>query len=88
MKHYESLRTHFLAGADYYQPCLPRTLALLMNKGLAAWIKVLNCQSFEHSKQSYQPDTSERTEGFSGLQAEVVRLLSNMIEHQINPYTK
>ena len=85
MKHYESLRSHFIAEQNSHEFSLPRTLALFMSKGFAASMKALCCEeSFERSKQSYQVDTSERTEGLSGLQANLVSLLSNMIENQIN----
>ncbi len=92
IKHYELLRSHFVAPADHDEPCLPRTLTLLMDKGLAVWIKALCCQaSFECPKQSHPVDLSERVQvvqGLSGLQAEVVHLLSTMIENQINCDTK
>lgn len=88
IKHYESLRSHFVAQEDSYEPCLPRTLALFTGKGFAAWMQVLCCEaSFECSGQSDRAEHSERSsalQALSALQTEVVHLLSTMIETQIN----
>ena len=88
IKHYESLRSHFVAQADSYEPCLPRTLALFTGKGFAAWIQVLCCEaSFEYSGQPDPAENSGRSpalQALSALQTELVHLLSTMIETQIN----